>query len=337
VKILLENWNKFLKEEQQKPKLFFLIGPPAVGKSTWIKNNAPKDAVIVNRDEMVETIASKAGLTYDEMYVRAPKELTPPITISKESFSDPTKEKEIENYISLVQQAAQKFNSDSNNSELVKKYGKLIPFDKDAFETVLVKFGVKPEFIVPFEYEKIKKSNEDVTAQLDLTRKQSAKDKKSIIIDMVSMSINERNMHRKFLVAAINNLESPNQANPQDINEHYDQVAIVFAPEEGYTPEIIDQIKRVAVERASEIKAAGGSKTIPPQAYDRMFSTYQPPTSEEGFKMVKNVGVPSLNKLKQNLQKEHRNMKVSKNELKNLIAEELEKVVNEQGFLKESK
>lgn len=285
-------------ESASKPKLFFLIGPPAVGKSTWIKTNAPKDAVIVNRDEMVETIAGKAGLTYDDMYARPVKEITPPGMINKEMFSDETKRQEIESYVNKVKQAADQFNSDPKNAQIVKKFGNLVPFDLNSFETVLVKFGVKPEFIVPFEYEKLKKSNEDVTALLDLTRKQSAKQKKSIIIDMVNMSINERNLHRKFLVAAIEDLENPNAAKPENINNNYEQIAIVFAPEGGYTPEIIDQVKQIAVKRAEEIKSSGGSKTIPPQAYDRMFSNYQPPSAEEGFKQVKYVGVPSLEKLK---------------------------------------
>jgi GTP-binding protein EngB required for normal cell division len=38
----------FQKLSQAKPKLYFLIGPPAVGKSTWINQNA-SDAAVCNR------------------------------------------------------------------------------------------------------------------------------------------------------------------------------------------------------------------------------------------------------------------------------------------------
>ena len=37
---------------EKKRKMIILVGPPSVGKSTWIKSNLP-DAYIINRDDLV--------------------------------------------------------------------------------------------------------------------------------------------------------------------------------------------------------------------------------------------------------------------------------------------
>ena len=47
------------------------------------------------------------------------------------------------------------------------------------------------------------------------------------------------------------------------------------------------------------MKAQGKSKTIPPEAFDRMFSNFQQVSSEEGFDEV--VNVDNIEKLKQSL------------------------------------
>ena len=40
--------------------IFMLIGPPSIGKSTWIRENVP-DAFVISSDETVEAAAKKAG------------------------------------------------------------------------------------------------------------------------------------------------------------------------------------------------------------------------------------------------------------------------------------
>ena len=50
-------------------KLYVLIGPPSVGKSTWIKNNFNNNPFIISRDDIVDIVAKKCGFTYDEMYI----------------------------------------------------------------------------------------------------------------------------------------------------------------------------------------------------------------------------------------------------------------------------
>lgn len=51
----------------KKPTLYVLVGPPAIGKSTWIKNNI-SDANIVSRDFFCSEVGDEHGLSYDEMF-----------------------------------------------------------------------------------------------------------------------------------------------------------------------------------------------------------------------------------------------------------------------------
>lgn len=65
---------KFLFENEiPLKKLFVLVGPPSVGKSSWIKNTfIHDDPFIVNRDNIVERVAHNLGWTYDDMYINPP-------------------------------------------------------------------------------------------------------------------------------------------------------------------------------------------------------------------------------------------------------------------------
>ena len=284
------------EEKQEKADLVFLIGPPAVGKTEYIKNNL-QGYTIVNRDELVERIAKETGVgTYDDMYARPPADLkdkagVPP---NKDIISSYDKDPEAK---SKVDEYLQNINDIAKEVTPSEKYGDLLPFTLKNLQDVIVKFGVKPEFINPFMWKKIEEANEKVGEELANVRNKAVGSKeesrKNFAIDMVSMSLGERNSHRKDILKALG--EDPSDL--QKINDHYNQIAIVFSPEGGYTPEIIDQIKKVATLRQGEIKMAGGSKTIPPQAYDRMFASFAEPTREEGFSEIKFVGVPSLAKL----------------------------------------
>lgn len=284
------------EEKQEKADLVFLIGPPAVGKTEYIKNNL-QGYTIVNRDELVERIAKETGVgTYDDMYARPPADLkdkagVPP---NKDIISSYDKDPEAK---SKVDEYLQNINDIAKEVTPSEKYGDLLPFTLKNLQNVIVKFGVKPEFINPFMWKKIEEANEKVGEELANVRNKAVGSKeesrKNFAIDMVSMSLGERNSHRKDILKALG--EEPSDL--QKINDHYNQTAIVFSPEGGYTPEIIDQIKKVATLRQGEIKMAGGSKTIPPQAYDRMFASFAEPTREEGFSEIKFVGVPSLAKL----------------------------------------
>lgn len=44
-----------------------LVGPPAVGKTTWVKAKLP-DAFVVSRDDLLEQVAAEHGLSYSETF-----------------------------------------------------------------------------------------------------------------------------------------------------------------------------------------------------------------------------------------------------------------------------
>lgn len=65
--------NNILENENNKI-LYVLVGPPAIGKSTWIKQNLnDKNPYIISRDDIVDDVAEKYGFTYDDMFA-SPKE-----------------------------------------------------------------------------------------------------------------------------------------------------------------------------------------------------------------------------------------------------------------------
>jgi hypothetical protein len=57
------------KEHNMRKNFYLLIGPPAVGKSTWIKktygDNLP---YVISRDNFVDQVAAEIGVTYNEMF-----------------------------------------------------------------------------------------------------------------------------------------------------------------------------------------------------------------------------------------------------------------------------
>lgn len=51
------------------PKCYQLIGVPASGKTTWVKNQDwASDCVVVSTDEFVEDYAKEVGSTYSEVF-----------------------------------------------------------------------------------------------------------------------------------------------------------------------------------------------------------------------------------------------------------------------------
>jgi len=50
-----------------RPKLYVLVGPPAIGKSTWVRLNVP-GAYLINRDDLVDDVRVPLGLKYDQMF-----------------------------------------------------------------------------------------------------------------------------------------------------------------------------------------------------------------------------------------------------------------------------
>jgi len=57
---------------QGDKKMFVLVGPPSVGKSTWIQSTFATTPYIINRDDLVEQVAAEYGWTYDDMFAGPP-------------------------------------------------------------------------------------------------------------------------------------------------------------------------------------------------------------------------------------------------------------------------
>lgn len=60
---------KTILENISNKKIYVLVGPPSVGKSTWIKNYFTTDIpYVISRDDIVEEVAERLGLTYDDLF-----------------------------------------------------------------------------------------------------------------------------------------------------------------------------------------------------------------------------------------------------------------------------
>ena len=82
MKITNEQLKRIIKEElsyvlreNMGLKMFVLVGPPSVGKSTWINNTFGENRpYVINRDDIVEDVASGYGWTYDDMFATPPED-----------------------------------------------------------------------------------------------------------------------------------------------------------------------------------------------------------------------------------------------------------------------
>ena len=277
-----------------KPKLFFLIGPPAVGKSTWIERNGLEHNAIISRDELVKKVAREENIgTYDDMFTPVSEEITPPGMPSKEQILGPDGSELLDKYVRILQRAADRFNARPENHASVARFGSLVPFAPSYLKFLIVDLEKPLKTITPFSYEKVKLGNERVSNMFNDVRTTAAKSRGDVILDMVNMSIQERNLHRKFFVSALKGINI-NQANPNDINEFYEQIAVLFEPPGGFTDSFKLLIKKVADDRNETAKLQGDSKTIPQRVYDDWFAMYAGPTLEEGFSQIIEAGVPSL-------------------------------------------
>ena len=58
-----------LSEAKKVKAIYVLVGPPAVGKSTWIKQTFNKiQPFVINRDDIVEKVAEQYNWTYDDLF-----------------------------------------------------------------------------------------------------------------------------------------------------------------------------------------------------------------------------------------------------------------------------
>jgi hypothetical protein len=235
---------KLNEEEKIKANksIYVLVGPPSVGKSTWIKQTFDKiQPFVINRDDIVEKVAGQYGWTYDDLFQ------TPIKDIDKEGDKH-------------------------------EKYGTVIKSPIGSRD--------------PLSYDKVLEANKKVQDIFN-QRVAQGKGKENIVVDMTNMSAGAR----KGALKAI-------EGNEDD----YHKVAVVFNFKGAE-----DIIKKMAAKRSEEMKAQGKSKTIPPDAFDRMFSNFQQVSSDEGFDEV--VNVDNIEKFKQSLAENKTNkMKKTLNE-----------------------
>ena len=210
----------------KEKRIFVLVGPPSVGKSTWIKSTFTDiNPYIINRDDLVEKVAEEYGWTYDDLFV------TP--------------------------------SADSKLGDVSEKYGEVVK---------------SPEYMTwaPLSYDKILEANTKV-ADLFNNRVLEAKGQDNIVVDMTNMNVGSRK-------SALKPIEGS--------EDEYKKIAVVFNFKGSE-----DIIKKLALKRAEEAKTMGKSKTIPQAAFDRMFSSFQEVSPEEGFDEV--INVDNTGKLKE--------------------------------------
>lgn len=71
------------------PVLYMLIGVPASGKSTWVKQHKNSNTLVASSDDYIERQAEKMGSTYNDVfndYVKAGNSHA--IATAKQAFSD---------------------------------------------------------------------------------------------------------------------------------------------------------------------------------------------------------------------------------------------------------
>lgn len=227
IKNSLRYINEAINIPDGKKAIIVLVGPPSVGKSTWIESNFP-DSYIINRDTIVEDVASSYGWTYDDMFA------TPP--------------------------------ADAQIGDVDEKFGTVeespswMTWAKSVFDKVL-------------------EANGKVQKLMNARVQGAVPSGKNIVIDMTNMNAGAR----KNALKAIEGNE-----------DNYHAIAVDFKFQGAE-----DTIKKMAAKRAEAAKRMGKSKTIPDAAFDRMFSSYEKPTTGEGFDSI--ISVDNIGALKKAL------------------------------------
>lgn len=112
-----------VENHHNKTEIVVLVGPPAVGKSTFIKNKFPEGSVaLVNRDDIVDDVSRSMGMTYDDMFELPPKDSVVGSTVAgKENFGQVQDAPPWMNWTTKVYSNIQEANK-IINSQLEKKF-----------------------------------------------------------------------------------------------------------------------------------------------------------------------------------------------------------------------
>lgn len=212
---------------EKKRKMIVLVGPPSVGKSTWIESNFPT-AYVISRDDIVDKVASSYGWTYDDMFA------TPPV--------------------------------DAEIGDSDEKFGNVVP---------------APQWMswAKTVFDKVQEANGKVQQLMNSRVSGAHASGQDVVVDMTNMTPGSR----KSAMKAIEGNE-----------DKYHKVAVDFKFKGAE-----DVIKKMAEKRAEAAQRMGKSKTIPPNVFDKMFSSYQEPTEAEGFDEI--ISVDNIENLKRAL------------------------------------
>jgi hypothetical protein len=215
---------------EPKRSLVVLVGPPSVGKSTWIKNNFP-DAYIISRDDVVTDVANSFGWSYDDMFEQPPK--------------------------------------NSKIGDYSEKFGEVLPAPEN--------YRISDKI-----YSKVYEANGEVYKKMLDKTSGAHPSGKDIVVDMTNM----------------NSFQRKNALKPIEGNEDkYTKIAVEF-DFKGYE----DLIKRVSKKREMELKQKGIHKTMYDYVFDRLFSSYEPVSQDEGFDKI--ISVNNIESLKKYLDDE---------------------------------
>jgi predicted kinase len=226
--------------------IYLLIGPPSIGKSTYIKSAFnPADTSIISRDDIVQETALSYGLTYDDLFTFPPSD-TP--------------------------------------------VGVIVPGYENFGKTIETQGRFKSSY--PVSFSNIADINNITEKKLYNEFDSAVSSGKNLVIDMT----NVKKEGRKDFI---------NRAKSQ--SENIKVVAVVFNFQDKDT---LDVLKNVAEKRRIEDLKKGLKKTITPDIFARIISSYEPPSESEGFDEIKYVDtLPQLRKI---ANQTNENMKVRK-------------------------
>lgn len=218
-----KNWPGILKENIGHLKVFFLIGPPSVGKSTWLRKEGPQYGIenpyIVSMDDVTDSVGDRHGFDYDDMFAK-------PIQPGQPGYTE---------------------------NQYSEKYGEMIdqPLAWKTWE--------------PKVWSKVAAAADEAMAEHDRIVKNAKDSGRPIVVDMTNMNKDGRDRIK-------NALDAPD----------HEMIGVVFDWNDD-----VDFLKSTAVKRNESRKlATGRSKTIPPEAFDRMIGGYQPPEENEFDKII---------------------------------------------------
>jgi len=139
--------------------LFVLIGPPSIGKSTWINENIP-NAYIISSDEVTEAVAAAEGMSYDDMF---------------EYPQQPEVRKKMDDgSFKMVP------NPNYNPNEVHPKFGKVV--DQ----------GINWKSWMPKAYEKVNTAEIKALKKLEQVKQDAKSSGLPIVIDMTNMNVGSR-------------------------------------------------------------------------------------------------------------------------------------------------